>query len=147
VQLVSEQTQRNFLVDPSVCGTVTVFAPTPVAPAAMYEIFLNILELNDLTIVEGEGIDRIVPLSAARQLTPGGSRGMGGAFEEMLPVLQAVANPPSGASISADSNADTIVVSGPSEFRTLMRNVVSQLNLPQQRSQSPWWPSREATPS
>lgn len=211
VQLVSEQTQRNFLVDPSVSGTVTVFAPTPVAPAAMYEIFLNILELNELTIVEGDGIDRIVPLSAARQLTPGSSRGMGGAFEtraiavdasdideimdvveplippdamltpipsagllvlsdrreniariealvnrlgssrdrsvevirlnhgraeELLPVLQAVANPPSGASISSDSSANTIVVSGPSEFRTRMRNVVSQLDLPQQRSVS-----------
>lgn len=211
VQLVSEQTQRNFLVDPSVSGTVTVFAPTPVAPAAMYEIFLNILELNELTIVEGDGIDRIVPLRDARQLTPGSSRGMGGAFEtraiavdasdideimdvveplipadamltpipsagllvlsdrreniariealvnrlgssrdrsvevirlnhgraeELLPVLQAVANPPSGASISSDSSANTIVVSGPSEFRTRMRNVVGQLDLPQQRSVS-----------
>lgn len=211
VQLVSEQTQRNFLVDPSVSGTVTVFAPTPVPPAAMYEIFLNILELNDLTIVEGDGIDRIVPLSAARQLTPGSSRGRGGAFEtraiavdasdideimdvveplippdamltpipsagllvlsdrreniariealvnrlgasrdrsvevirlnhgraeELLPVLQAVADPPSGASISSDSSANTIVVSGPSEFRTRMRNVASQLDLPQQRSVS-----------
>lgn len=211
VQLVSEQTQRNFLVDPSVSGTVTVFAPTPVAPAAMYEIFLNILELNELTIVEGDGIDRIVPLRDARQLTPGSNRGMGGAFEtraiavdasdideimdvveplippdamltpipsagllvlsdrreniariealvnrlgssrdrsvevirlnhgraeELLPVLQAVANPPSGASISSDPSANTIVVSGPSEFRTRMRNVVSQLDLPQQRSVS-----------
>ena len=211
VQLVSEQTQRNFLVDPSVSGSVTVFAPTPVTPATMYEIFLNILELNDLTIVEGDGIDRIVPMGAARQLTPGSSRGMGGAFEtraipvdasdideimdvveplippdamltpipsagllvlsdrreniariealvnrlgssrdrsvevirlnhgraeELLPVLQAVANPPSGASISSDPSANTIVVSGPSEFRTRMRNVVSQLDLPQQRSVS-----------
>ncbi len=211
VQLVSEQTQRNFLVDPSVSGTVTVFAPTPVAPAAMYEIFLNILELNELTIVEGDGIDRIVPLRTARELTPGSRRGLGGAFEtraipvdasdideimdvveplippdamltpipsagllvlsdrreniariealvnrlgsardrsvevirlnhgraeELLPVLQAVSNPPSGASISSDSSANTIVVSGPSEFRTRIRNVVSQLDLPQQRSVS-----------
>lgn len=211
VQLVSEQTQRNFLVDPSIGGTVTVFAPTPVAPATMYEIFLNVLELNDLTIVEGDGIDRIVPLSTARELTPGSRRGLGGAFEtraipvdasdideimdvveplipgdamltpipsagllvlsdrreniariealitrlsdsrdrsveairlthgraeEMLPVLQAVAIPPAGASISADPRANTIVVSGPSEFRTRMRNVVSQLDLPQQSSVS-----------
>ncbi|KPQ07396.1 MAG: type 2a secretion system secretin GspD [Rhodobacteraceae bacterium HLUCCA12] len=211
VQLVSEETERNFLVDPSVTGTVTVFAPTPVEPATVYEIFLNILELNDLTIVEGDGIDRIVPLGSARQLSPGSDRGRGGAFEtraiqvdasdiveimdvveplippdamltpipsagllvlsdrreniariealitrlgesrdrsveairlthgraeELLPVLQAVANTPAGASISADSRANTIVVSGPSEFRTRMRNVVSQLDLPQQRSVS-----------
>ena len=46
IQLVSEQTNRNFLVDPQVQGTVSVFAPVPVTPAASYEIFLNVLELN-----------------------------------------------------------------------------------------------------
>ena len=46
VELVSQQTQRNFLLDPSVEGVVSVFAPMPITPAASYEIFLNVLELN-----------------------------------------------------------------------------------------------------
>ena len=71
IELVSEQTNRNFLLDPSVDGTVSIFAPVPVTPAAMYEIFLNVLELNGLTIVEGEGIDRIVPLLDAPNMSPG----------------------------------------------------------------------------
>lgn len=212
VQLVAEQTQRNFLLDPEVTGTVTVFAPMPVSPQAMYEIFLNVLEMNGLTIIEGSGIDRIVPAADARTLAPG-TRGMGrgGEFQtrviavaasdmteivnviqpllapeatlstipsqgllvvsdrrenldrieqlvgrlgtssdraveavrltharadELLPVLQSVAAAPAGASLSADTRANTIVVSGPAEFRDRIRGVIAQLDLPQQRTVS-----------
>ena len=88
VQLVAEQTGRNFIVDPQVEGSVSVFAPVAVTPAAMYEILLNVLEMNSLTIVEGEGVDRIVPMSGAHSLAPGvtGVR-RGGAFEtRVIPV-------------------------------------------------------------
>lgn len=212
VQLVAEQTQRNFLLDPDVAGTVTVFAPMPVSPQAMYEIFLNVLEMNALTIVEGAGIDRIVPADAARTLAGGiMGAGRGGDFQtrviavdasdmteivnviqpllapeatlttipsqgllvvsdrrenldriegliarlgtqsdrgveavpltnaradELLPVLQSVAAAPAGASISADPRANTIVLSGPADFRNRMRGVIAQLDLPQQRTVS-----------
>ena len=212
VQLVSEQTQRNFVLDPGIGGTVTVFAPAPVSPAAFYEIFLNILELNRLTIIEGDGVDRIVPLQSARGLSPGAlAAGRGGAFETrvipvpsgnineilevvaplipsdaaltpipsaglivlsdrreniariemlisrlsavseraveairlnhgdaegMLPILESAIQIPSGASISADFRGNNIVVSGPPDFRLRVRNVISQLDVPQQRSVS-----------
>lgn len=212
VQLVSEQTQRNFLLDPSVDGVVSVYAPMPVTPAASYEIFLNVLELNGLTIVEGEGIDRIVPMMTAAGLASGvGTPRRGGAFEtrvipvpagdlnetldviesliapdailtpipsagllvlsdrrenierieslmarlsqasdrsvmavrlnharasEMLPVLQSAAPPTQGASLAADTGANTIVVSGPSEYRNRVHSIVQQLDTPQMRPAS-----------
>ncbi|MCL4676092.1 MAG: type II secretion system protein GspD, partial [Pararhodobacter sp.] len=212
VQLVSEQTQRNFLLDPSISGNVSVFAPMPVTPAAMYEIFLNVLELNDLTIVEGDGIDRIVPMIAAAGLASGvRSPRNGGAYEtrvipvpagdlnetidvvqsliapdailtpipsagllvlsdrreniariesllarmaqasdrsieavrlnharaaDLLPVLQSAAPSPLGGSLAADAGANSIVVSGPSEYRTRVRNIVIQLDQPQVRPSS-----------
>lgn len=88
IELVGTQTRRNFLVDPAVDGTVTVVAPVPVTPAAMYEIFLNVLEANGLTILEGEGVDRIVPISAAAGLAPGaaGARRGGGFETRVIPV-------------------------------------------------------------
>jgi general secretion pathway protein D len=90
VQLVAEQTQRNFLLDPGVTGTVTVFAPMPVSPEALYEIFLNVLELNALTIVEGAEIDRIVPAAAARSLSPGTrTTGRGGEFQTRVLAVAA----------------------------------------------------------
>ena len=209
VQLVAEQTQRNFLLDPAITGTVSVFAPVAVTPAASYEIFLNVLELNGLTIVEGEGIDRIVPLRSAAGLAPGVALARrGGAFEtrvipvnaadivemldvvepllapdavvtpiasagllvvsdrrenitrietlirrlseasdrsveavrlnqarasDLVSILQAAAPPPSGGSLSADTGANTIVVSGPAEYRNRVRSIIDQLDQPQER--------------
>ena len=89
IQLVAEETQRNFLLDPDIDGTVSVYAPVSVTPAAMYEIFLNVLEMNGLTIVEGEGIDRILPMVNAAGMAPGvGQSRRGGAFEtRVIPVV------------------------------------------------------------
>ena len=75
VQIVSEATGRNFVLDPQVRGTVTVLAPGTMSPAALYEVFLNVLELNRLTIVEGIDADRIVPLGTARELSSGTGSG------------------------------------------------------------------------
>ncbi len=213
VQLVAEQTGRNLLVDPEVQGTVSVFAPVPVTPAAMYEIFLNVLELNGLTIVEGEGVDRIVPMHAAAGLAPGTSRvRRGGAYEtrvipvpagnmnevydalepliaaeavltpipsaglivlsdrtenitrietliarlgeassrsvetvrlnharaaDLVTVLQSAVPVAEGAgSVAADAGANAIVVSGSSDYRSRVRNLVMQLDQPQQRPSS-----------
>lgn len=77
VQIVSEATGRSFVLDPQVRGTVTVLAPKEMSNAALYEVFLNVLELNRLTLVEGAGADRIVPMMVARELAPGDDKGAG----------------------------------------------------------------------
>lgn len=71
VQIVSEAVGRNFVLDPQVRGTVTILAPKGMSTDALYEVFLNVLELNRLTIVEGNETDRIVPLNVARELASG----------------------------------------------------------------------------
>jgi len=71
VQIVSEATGRSFVLDPAVRGTVTVLATQEMTAEALYEVFLNVLELNRLTLVEGAGADRIVPMNVARELAPG----------------------------------------------------------------------------
>ncbi len=210
VQIVAEQTDRNYLLDPSVSGQVTVIAPAPVNARTLHEIFLNVLELNNLTIVSGEGVDRIVPLRDARSLRSTGQGGDGSfetrvipvqsedmdeLVEVLLPLLpaDAVLTPvysagivvlsdrreniarieavirrmssaqnravesvrlnhanaedligvlesleivPGGANISADRRANAIVLSGPVEFRTRMRQVIAQLDTPQRRTVS-----------
>ncbi len=85
VEIVAEATNRNFTLDARVQGNVTVIAPDTVNSAALYEIFLNVLELNRLTIIEGEQVDRIVPMDLARELAPGERvRTAGGAFETRI---------------------------------------------------------------
>ncbi|MCB1345626.1 MAG: type II secretion system protein GspD, partial [Rhodobacteraceae bacterium] len=170
------------------------------------------LEMNGLTIVEGEGIDRIVPMHAAAGLASGapGAR-QGGAYEtraipvpaadlneiydvvepliapdamltpipsagllvlsdrheniarieslvqrltqassrsveairlnhanaaELLTVLQSATPAINGASLAADTGANSIVVSGPSEYRDRVRAIVRELDQPQVRPTS-----------
>lgn len=69
VRIVAEETDRTFVLDPTVNGRVNVVGPSNVSPEALYEIFLNVLELNELTIVEGVAADRIVPISSASTLS------------------------------------------------------------------------------
>lgn len=71
VQIVSEATGRSFVLDPQVRGTVTVLAPQGLAPDALYEVFLSVLELNRLTVVNGGSVTRIVPMNVARELADG----------------------------------------------------------------------------
>ena len=68
IELVARVTGRNFIVDPRVRGTVTIVAPEMVEPDAVYRIFLNVLQLNRLAVVVGDGADRIVPMQLAREL-------------------------------------------------------------------------------
>ncbi len=89
VEIVANATNRNFTLDNRVQGTVTVIAPGTVSTAALYEIFLNVLELNRLTIIEGDQVDRIVPLDIARELAPGSRvQTRGGAFETRVFVVR-----------------------------------------------------------
>ncbi|SDE37207.1 type II secretion system secretin GspD [Ruegeria marina] len=81
VSIVADATGRGFVLDPNVRGTVTVLAPDGLPPDALYEVFLNVLELNRLTIVEGRDADRIVPISSARELSTGSEVVLDGGYE------------------------------------------------------------------
>ncbi|MBY5974335.1 type II secretion system secretin GspD [Ferrimonas balearica] len=205
VAIVAESTGRNFIVDSRVQGTVTVMAPSDVDTDALYEIFLNVLELNHLTIVRGGQADRIVPLDVARQLAPTRTdadsgyqtrvipvynvsvdeiaevirpliaaeavlttapdsgllilsdrlesyrriaeivtrldKPSAGALEtirlrnagasDLVSVVQSLGIIPPGASVSADSRSNALVVSGPPAFRDRIRRLVDELDTPQ----------------
>jgi general secretion pathway protein D len=207
VSIVAESTGRNFILDPRVQGTVTVLAPREVSSDALYEIFLNVLELNRLTIVEGVEADRIVPTDVARELAPAPERSAtGGGYqtrvipvneadvnevaetirplippqavltavpdagflilsdrlesyrrisrlvrkldtprsdavetirlrnakaEDLVGVVQSLDITPEGASLSADSRANALVVSGRAAFRDRIRRLVGELDTPQ----------------
>ncbi|SNS79703.1 general secretion pathway protein D [Antarctobacter heliothermus] len=138
VEIVSEATGRNFVIDPGVRGTVTVLAPENVTSAALYEIFLNVLEVNRLTIVQGVDADRIVPLNTARELAPGGAGT--GLYEtrvihvQHIPVSEVVdvVRPllPSEAVISTVPNARLIILSDRSGNHRRIQTLISQLDQP-----------------
>ena len=61
IQAVAEFTGRNFLVDPSVKGTVTVVAPEPLTEEEAYRVFQSVLEVNGFVTVDSDGVTKIVP--------------------------------------------------------------------------------------
>ena len=144
IQLVAEQTQRNYLVDPGVDGTVTVYAPMAVTPATIHEIFLNVLEMNGLTIVEGEGIDRILPMGAAQGVGSGSAQARrGGGFEtrvipvqgdleEVFQVVQPLVAPEGLLSIVGSANL--LVLSDRRENVTRIEDLVARLGQASDRS-------------
>ena len=61
VDLMSELTGKNFLVDDKVRGKVTIIAPQPVTVDEAYQVFLSILEIQGFTIVPQGPITKIIP--------------------------------------------------------------------------------------
>jgi len=61
VNLMSELTKKNFLVDDKVRGKVTIIAPRPVTPEEAYQVFLSVLEIQGFTIVAQGPITKIIP--------------------------------------------------------------------------------------
>ena len=90
VEIVSEATGRNFLLDEGVRGTVTVLAPEDLSPAELYEVFLSVLELNRLTLISGTGADRIVPMNVAREQSGNAPPGGVGDFQTRVIEIQHV---------------------------------------------------------
>lgn len=60
-------TQRNFIMDPRVKGTVNIVSSKPVSKAQIYDVFLSALRTQGFTVVEGRGAYKIVPETDAKQ--------------------------------------------------------------------------------
>ena len=61
IQAVAEFTGRNFLVDPSVEGKVTVVAPELLTEDGAYRVFQSVLEVNGYVTVDADGVTKIIP--------------------------------------------------------------------------------------
>ncbi|MEM8848445.1 MAG: type II secretion system secretin GspD [Pseudomonadota bacterium] len=143
VEIVSEATGRNFLIDPDVRGNVTVLAPRELSPADLYEVFLNVLELNRLTLVTGGGVDRIVPMGIARELAAGGQGGGRGDFQtrvievrnvplnEIIEVLRPLL--PAEAVITPVPRSNLLILSDRGNNHTRIADLIARLDTPSER--------------
>ncbi|WP_135507087.1 type II secretion system secretin GspD [Roseovarius aestuariivivens] len=140
VEIVSEATGRSYILDPGVRGTVTVLAPTEITSDELYEVFLSVLELNRLTIVEGAGADRIVPMNTARELAPV-TRG-GSAYEtrilkiahvpaqEILEVIRPLL--PAEAVVSVVPGSNLLILSDRGQNHRRIEALVARLDQPKE---------------
>lgn len=70
IEAVAKLTGKNFIIDPRVKGKVTLIAPEPMPPEALYETLLSILRVHDYVAVQGETAIRIIPANLARDQVP-----------------------------------------------------------------------------
>lgn len=67
IKAISELTGKNFIVDPSVRGKITIMAPTRITVAEAYKAFLSALAINGYSIVPSGKFLKIVQGRAAQR--------------------------------------------------------------------------------
>jgi general secretion pathway protein D len=83
IHQVSEETGKNFIVDPQVKGRVTMVSNHALSPDELYQVFLSILHIHGYATVENANAINIVPMTQAtssaipvesgRQISPNGT--------------------------------------------------------------------------
>lgn len=58
---VSQETGKNFIVDPRVSGKISLVTSKPIPESEVYEVFLSILGLLGYSAIPSDGVIKIVP--------------------------------------------------------------------------------------
>jgi len=66
-KFISEITGKNFVLDESVRGKISIISPTKVTPSQAYSIFQSVLQIKGFTTVAAGSIIKIVPSRDVRQ--------------------------------------------------------------------------------
>lgn len=66
INLISEMTGKNFIVDPAVKGKVTIICPDKISVEDAYRVFESVLEVHGYATVPSGSVIKIVPAVQAR---------------------------------------------------------------------------------
>lgn len=66
IKYISELTGKNFVVDKSVQGNVTIISPTKISESEAYKVFVSVLEVHGFTTVTAGSVIKILPSARAR---------------------------------------------------------------------------------
>jgi len=66
INLISQMTGKNFIVDPAVKGKVTIIAPDKISVDDAYKVFESVLEVHGFATVPSGSVIKIVPAVQAR---------------------------------------------------------------------------------
>ncbi|MFZ0659415.1 MAG: type II secretion system secretin GspD [Candidatus Binataceae bacterium] len=69
-KFISEITGKNFIIDESVRGKVTIISPTKVTPDQAYSLFQSVLQIKGFTTVQAGKVIKIVPARNVRSDAP-----------------------------------------------------------------------------
>jgi general secretion pathway protein D len=117
---IGKMTNRNFVIDPRVRGTINIVSARPVPSTAVYGIFLSALRLQGFTAVESGGVIKILPEADAKlHGGPVGTRGAASgntlqtqvytlkytSAAQLMPVLRPIISPNNTIAVFAGNNS------------------------------------------
>ena len=141
IETVSSRTDKNFIVDPRVQANVTVISSEPVDAEKLYEMFLSVLDVHGIAAVEAGSFIKIVPTTVGVQsAVPVQKQQIDAADDLVTKVIQvknvpaqdmvAVLRPllPASASLSAEVNTNTLVITDRAANISRLTDLVRQLD-------------------
>ncbi|MCW5200169.1 hypothetical protein VU05_05720, partial [Desulfobulbus sp. F1] len=66
INLISQMTGKNFIIDPAVKGKVTIICPDKISVEDAYRVFESVLEVHGFATVPSGSVIKIVPAVQAR---------------------------------------------------------------------------------
>lgn len=140
---VSQETGKNFIVDPQVSGKVTIVSSTALNSDAIYQVFLSTLQVLGYAAVPSGHIIKIMPLRDANRLgsgvmnphTPQGDN----IIVQVIPLhyvsalqLVPILNPliPTWANVAAVTTANSLIVSGTDAVVNRVMGIVQHVDTP-----------------
>ncbi|WP_019626051.1 type II secretion system secretin GspD [Thioalkalivibrio sp. ALJT] len=148
IDLVSEETGTNFIVDSRVRGNITVVSSRPVPRDELMELFHDILKIQGFAAIPGESSTRIVPDTQGRLDAPSildleveadpdlrsGSlvthvmalRHVAAA--QLVPILRPLI--PQGGHLAATAGSNTLLIADTRRNVQRIRNLVERMDLP-----------------
>ena len=140
---IGKMTNRNFVIDPRVRGTINIVSARPVPSTAVYGIFLSALRLQGFTAVESGGVTKILPEADAKlHGGPVGSRGAASgntlqtqvytlkytSAAQLMPVLRPIISPNNTIAVFAGNNSLVITDYGDNLRR--IENIIEAVDRP-----------------
>jgi len=139
---IGKITNRNFLIDPRVRGTINVVSARPVPASQVYAIFLSALRLQGFAAVDSGGVTKILPEADAK-LHLGGAAGRTGAGDrlqtqvyplrftsasQLMPVLRPIISPNN--TIAAFAGNNSLVITDYADNLRRIERIIEAVDRP-----------------
>ena len=140
---ISRETGKNFILDPSVSGKITIISSHPMGPEESYQVFLSSLRLLGFAVVpEGDDLKIVPTRDAANQamLASNGSPGFGDqavvrvipmhyvSALQIIPALRPLL--PTWGNLTAYPPSNAIVISGSADNVQRIADIVAEVDTP-----------------
>ena len=135
-QILGNILKLNYTIDPAVKGSATLRTTTPVSTAQLLPVLQALLAQNGATLLQDNGIYRVVPAAAGSGPGLAASAAVSGGVvvqlryasaDDLAKILQPFAG--NAAKVTADSGRNVLLISGDPAARAALLNLVQAFDI------------------